>query len=105
MSEWLMAGRRSKRLTAGVALLLLAPFATFAADLVFSGALQQVNEKSLTIRVARGVFADARLAAAGKLSAKEIASHYNLADQVQITLKPNLELKKLVLLRPASADE
>jgi hypothetical protein len=37
--------------------------------------------------------------------AKEIAAHYNQADQVQITLKPNLELKKLVLLRRASADE
>src|SRR5580658_917977 len=84
---------------------LCASCAAFAADLVFSGALQQVNEKSLTIRVARGVFADARLPATGSLSAKEIASHYNLADQVQITLKPNLELKKLVLLRPASADE
>jgi hypothetical protein len=58
--------------------------ATFAADLVFSGALQQVNERSLTIRVARGVFADTRLPGKGNLAAKEIAAHYNLADQVQI---------------------
>jgi hypothetical protein len=64
---------------------LCATCATFAADLVFSGALQQVNERSLTIRVARGVFADTRLPGKGNLAAKEIAAHYNLADQVQIT--------------------
>jgi hypothetical protein len=90
------------RRTIGVVLL---PCASFAADLVFSGALQQVDEKSLTIRVAKGVFADAQLPPTGKLAAKEIAAHYNLADQVQITLKSNLELKKIVLLRAASADE
>jgi hypothetical protein len=87
----------------GVALLL--PCATFAADLVFSGALQQVDEKSLTIRVAKGVFADAQLPPTGNLAAKEIAAHYNLADQVRINLRSNLELKKIVLFRAASADE
>ena len=91
--------------TLRIGLGLCATCATFAADLVFSGALQQVNEKSLTIRIDRGVFADARLPEKGNLTAKEIATHYHLADQVQITMKPNLELKKLVLLRPASADE
>ena len=40
-----------------------------------------------TIRVSSGVFADARLPGTGDLSAKQIAARYNLADQVQITLK------------------
>jgi hypothetical protein len=84
---------------------LCATCAVFAADLVFSGALQEVTAKSLTIRISRGVFADAQLPRTGSLAAKEIAARYNLADQVQITLKPSLELKKLVRLRPASADE
>jgi hypothetical protein len=75
------------------------------ADLVFSGAVQRVTHESLTIRLADGSLVDTRIPPKGDLAAETIVTKYKLAEQVQIDCKPNLELKKLLFLRPASPEE
>ncbi len=97
--------------------IVLLPRNAFAADVVLSGSLERLLNKSIFIRLADDRLIDARLPLTGDLTARAIAAQYNLADQVQITCKPietvydedlalheHLELKKLKHLRPASPE-
>src|SRR5262245_37080062 len=83
-------------------LIFALPFAVVAKDAEFSGSLQRVTHESISILRTDGTLVDARLPATGDLSAGTIVARYNLADEVQITRKPNLELKSLRLLRHPS---
>jgi len=64
-----------------------------------------VTRDSITILRTDGTLVDARIPATGDLAAETIATRYNLADQVQLTRKPNLELKSLRRLWQASESE
>jgi len=99
-------------------LLLLQPGRGFAADLVFSGSLERVRHESISVKLADRRLIDARLPNTSRLAAQNIAAHYNLGDQVQITCKPippvwdkdasrfqYLEVAKLRFLRPPSPEE
>jgi hypothetical protein len=99
-------------------LLLFQPCGGLAADLIFSGGLQRVGQESISVRLADGRLIDARVPNRSGLAPWTIASHYSIGDQVQITcqqIEPvweeaasryqYLELAKLRLLRPPSAEE
>src|SRR5262249_40756919 len=79
--------------------------AVVAKDAEFSGSLQRVTRESISILRTDGTLVDARLPATGDLSAGTIVARYNLADEVQITRKSNLELKSLRLLRRPSTQQ
>jgi hypothetical protein len=85
------------------------PIGAFAADLEFTGSLQQVAPESILIRLADGKRIDAQLPKAGALAAEAIRAQYKLADEVRITCKPMgdrcLTLKSLKYLRPPTPKE
>ncbi len=111
---------RARGVCASLAPLILCVLAgnALAADVTLSGALERLLDGSIFIRLADDRLIDARLPPSTDLSARSIAAHYRLADQVRITCHPIpavydrplalhqlLELKKLKFLRPATPEE
>jgi hypothetical protein len=117
---------RVPRLRLGLALLtpmallvfLLRPSRGFAADLVFSGALERLAHESISVRLGDRRVIDARLPNTPLLSSVKIAARYNMGDQVEITCKriepvfeedtthyQFLEVTKIRFLREPSREE
>ena len=73
-------------------LLILQPGRGFGAGLYFSGNLERVGDKSVSVRLADRRVIDAMLPDTPPLDAMAIAEQYRFGDQVEIACKPIAEM-------------
>jgi hypothetical protein len=99
-------------------LLVLQTGLGFVTGTSFSGGLERVGNRSISIRLPDRRVIDALLPNAPPLEARELATHYNLGDQVELTCKPiqqvwdegtsryqTLEVTAIRLIRRPAPDE